>query len=42
MSSSHRIETFKFSCDPEFDAKLADIVGALRRPARSAAGAVRE
>ena len=31
----HRTEHFKFSTDPQFDAKLADIVGALSRCARS-------
>jgi transposase len=28
----HRVETFKFSTDPEFDAKLADIVGLYLDP----------
>ena len=28
----HRVETFKFSCDPQFDAKLADIVGLYLDP----------
>jgi transposase len=28
----HRLETFKFSTDPEFDAKLADIVGLCLDP----------
>ena len=28
----HRLETFKFSTDPEFDAKLADIVGLYLDP----------
>jgi len=29
---SHRVESFKFSCDPQFDAKLADIVGLYLDP----------
>jgi transposase len=28
----HRVETFKFSTDPEFDAKLADVVGLYLDP----------
>src|SRR5207244_6731449 len=28
----HRVETFKFSCDPQFNAKLADIVGLYLDP----------
>jgi transposase len=28
----HRVETFKFSCDPQFDAELADIVGLYLDP----------
>src|ERR1700676_2726761 len=28
----HRVETFKFSCAPQFDAKLADIVGLYLDP----------
>jgi hypothetical protein len=32
----HRVETFKFSRDPEFDRKLADIVGLyLESPERA-------
>ena len=30
----HRVETFKFSSDPEFDAKLSDIVGLYLDPPR--------
>lgn len=29
---SHRVESFKFSCDPQFDTKLADIVGLYLDP----------
>jgi transposase len=32
----HRVETFKFSTDPEFDAKLADIVGLYLDPPQRA------
>src|SRR5271170_5971756 len=28
----HRVETFKFGCAPQFDAKLADIVGPYLDP----------
>jgi hypothetical protein len=28
----HRVETFKFSSDPQFDSKLADIVGLYLDP----------
>jgi transposase len=28
----HRVESFKFSCDPQFEAKLADIVGLYLDP----------
>ena len=31
-SRPHRVETFKFSYDPEFEAKLADIVGLYLDP----------
>ncbi len=37
----HRVETFTFSRDPEFDTKLADIRGALSGRAGAGVGAVR-
>ncbi len=37
----HRVDTFKFSTDLEFDAKPADIVGTLSGSSRAGAGVVR-
>src|SRR5262249_37960490 len=37
----HRVETFKFSRDPEFDGKLADSGGVVWGPAGASIGAVR-
>ena len=36
----HRVDTFKFSQDPEFDSKLADIVGLYLDPPERALCAV--
>jgi hypothetical protein len=36
----HRLEPFKFSRDPEFDGKLAAIVGAVPGLASASVGAV--
>ena len=37
----HRVETFKFSTDPDFDTKLADIVGLSSPPRGASAGPMR-